>query len=191
MIRVTGGSLRGRVLHSLPGLATRPPLAQVRQAVFNILGPRVCGARFLDLYAGTGSYSIEAISRGAAFCTLVEKSPRALKVIRANLESTGCAGQAELIPGEVLATLDRLARAGRCFDVVAVAPPHDAGLLDPTLAGLDAGNLLAPGGTVFVQHYPGEPVCPAAGRLCRYRQTRYGSTLVSWFRTPGELASGQ
>lgn len=187
-MRITGGSLRGRVLKTLPGLATRPPLARVRQAVFNILGPAIDGARFLDLYAGTGSYSIEALSRGASRCTLVEKSRAALAVINANLESTGCAHQAEVLPGDVLAVLGWLARADRRFDLVAVAPPHDFGLLDPTLAALEAGDLLADGGTVFVQHYPGEPVSAAVGRLYRYRESRYGSILVSWFKTPAESA---
>lgn len=187
-MRVTGGSLRGRVLKTLPGLATRPPLARVRQAVFNILGPAVAGARFLDLYAGTGSYSIEALSRGASSSTLVERSRAALAVIHTNLENTGCTHQAEVLPGDVLAMLGRLSRAGRRFDLVAVAPPHDAGLLDPTLAALEAGNLLADGGTVFVQHYPGEPVSATVGRLHRYRESRYGSILVSWFKAQAEPA---
>jgi len=185
-VRITGGSLRGRILKTLPGLATRPPLARVRLGVFNILGPTIDGARFLDLYAGTGSYSIEALSRGASSCTLVERSRAALAVIQTNLERTGCAHQAEVLPGDVLAVLGRLSRAGRRFDLVAVAPPHNTGLLDPTLAALEAGDLLAEGGTVFVQHYPGEPVSPAVGRLHRYRESRYGSTLVSWFTAPTE-----
>lgn len=180
-MRVTGGRLCGRSLRTLPGLDTRPPLARVRQAVFNVLGTAVLGAHLLDLYAGTGSYSIEALSRGAARATLVERSPAALAVLRANLESTGCREWAEVIRGDVLAVLTRLGRERRSYDLVAVAPPHAAGLCGPTLQALDRGGLVAAGGVVWVQHQAGEPLAEDYGELARRRSSRYGSTLVSWF----------
>ena len=91
-MRVIAGTLRRRTLEAPAGLATRPTSDRLRETLFNVLAPRIEGARFLDLYAGSGAVGIEAVSRGAASVVLVERAEPALKVLRANLEKLGLRG---------------------------------------------------------------------------------------------------
>src|SRR5208337_4385191 len=88
-MRIIAGTLRSRTLQAPAGLATRPTSDRLRETLFNVLAPRVQGAAFLDLYAGSGAVGIEALSRGAAHVTFVERAPAALKVLRGNLERLG------------------------------------------------------------------------------------------------------
>jgi 16S rRNA (guanine(966)-N(2))-methyltransferase RsmD len=88
-MRIIAGSLRSRSLVAPPGLATRPTSDRLRETLFNVLTPRIEGAAFLDLYAGSGAVGMEALSRGAASVDFVEKAPAALKVLRGNLERLG------------------------------------------------------------------------------------------------------
>ncbi|MER3469301.1 MAG: 16S rRNA (guanine(966)-N(2))-methyltransferase RsmD, partial [Thermoflexus sp.] len=100
-MRVISGSAKGRRLKSLPGAGTRPIADRVKTALFDILGASVVGARVLDLFAGTGSVGIEALSRGAAEAVFVEKDPRAVRVLRENLQRTGLADRARVVRGDV------------------------------------------------------------------------------------------
>lgn len=93
-LRIIGGEFRGRVLRSPKGVQTRPLLGQAREAIFDILGPRVQGAEVWDLFAGTGATGIEALSRGAERVTFVEKARQAIDVLRENLEMLGEAASA-------------------------------------------------------------------------------------------------
>ncbi len=85
VVRIIAGSLRSRPLQAPPGLATRPTSDRLRETLFNVLAPRIQGAAFLDLYAGSGAVGIEALSRGAEHVAFVERAPAALSVLRANL----------------------------------------------------------------------------------------------------------
>ncbi|RJQ05970.1 MAG: 16S rRNA (guanine(966)-N(2))-methyltransferase RsmD [Bacillota bacterium] len=183
-MRVLGGQARGRRLKSVPGAGTRPPLARVRQALFNVLQPVVPGARWLDLFAGTGSYAIEALSRGADEAVLVELDPRAVGVIKENLTQTGLAHKATVIRGDVLRELPRLASQGRRFDVIGVAPPYFRGLAPRVLAALDETLVLEDDGLVFVQRHVNEDLPARTKSLSLIRDYRYGQTILSVYR-PG------
>src|SRR5438477_13216967 len=98
-MRVIAGSFRSRVLQAPAGLATRPSSDRLRETLFNVLAPRIEGARFLDLYAGSGAVGIEALSRGAAEVVFVERAASALKVLRANLERLGLTAGFRIVPG--------------------------------------------------------------------------------------------
>jgi 16S rRNA (guanine966-N2)-methyltransferase len=138
-VRVVAGSARGRRLTSPAGEGTRPTADRVREATFNALGSLgvVEGARVLDLFAGSGAMGIEALSRGAAWATFVDRDPRALAAVRANLDATGLGDRAEVVRAEAGRWLGG---AGR-FDLAVLDPPYAtddatwAGLLE----GLDAG----------------------------------------------------
>ena len=119
-MRVIAGSAKGRRLRSPRGRDTRPMASRAREALFSSLGDAVVGARVLDLFAGSGSLGIEALSRGAAAATFVEKAKPALDSLRANLDATGFAG--EVIAGDVGAVVARLDGA---FDLVFVDPPFE------------------------------------------------------------------
>jgi 16S rRNA (guanine966-N2)-methyltransferase len=139
-LRVIAGTHRGRRLEAPPGRDTRPTADRVREALFSILGS-VEGMRVLDLFAGSGALGIEALSRGAASATFVERDRRAADVIRANLEGLG--GQAEVVVRDALAWL-KAAPAGPGYDLVLLDPPYDsADRLARSLSGRLPGVLAA------------------------------------------------
>ena len=139
-MRVVAGKHRGRRLKAPPGQSTRPTADRVREALFSILGP-VDGFRVLDLFAGSGALGIEALSRGAATATFVERDRRAAEVIRANLDGLG--EHAEVIVREGVAWLEK-PPADTAFDLVLLDPPYDsADRLAASLSGALPGVLAA------------------------------------------------
>jgi 16S rRNA (guanine966-N2)-methyltransferase len=121
-IRVIGGKAGGRKLHSVPGDSTRPITDRVKEALFNIIAPDIGGASFLDLFAGTGSVGIEAISRGAVFVRFVDHHRNAIRTIHANLDLTGFEGQAEVWRVDAFKLLED--KPDRTFDYIYIAPPQ-------------------------------------------------------------------
>ncbi len=181
-MRVLGGQARGRRLKSVPGVGTRPPLARVRQALFNILQPVTAGSRWLDLFAGTGSYGIEAASRGAAEVVMVEVDPKAIGVIRDNVSAVGVDGSVTLVRGDALREVSRLAASGKRFDVIGVAPPYFRGLGPRALELIDQTGILAPDGLVYVQRHRTEQLPPRTSTLGLTKDYRYGETVLSFYR---------
>ncbi len=182
MLRVIAGTAKGRRLKSVPGEGTRPALAQVRAAVFNIAQSFVPESRFLDLFAGTGAYSIEALSRGARTATLVELDPEAVSVIRHNLRLCGFEGRSTIIHADVLRAVERLSRQGTLFDIIMVAPPYFRGLGPKTMEKIADLGLLDTGGLCFVQHHAKEEVKEEFGGLVISKRYAYGSNMLSLYR---------
>src|ERR1700752_4337725 len=116
-MRVMPGAFRSRTLQAPAGMATRPTSDRLRETLFNVLAPRIEGATFLDLYAGSGAVGIEALSRGAASVLFVERTPAAIKVLRANLAGLGLSEGYRIVAGSVGGYL-RNAEGGQRFDVV-------------------------------------------------------------------------
>lgn len=112
------------------GLATRPPLDHIKEALFNILGERVTGRRVLDLFAGSGSLGIEALSRGADFGVFVERSPAAVKTVKTNLERTKFTKQAFVMRGYALQALTRGVPPGGPFNLIFLDPPFRISVIE-------------------------------------------------------------
>ncbi|MGC8839356.1 MAG: 16S rRNA (guanine(966)-N(2))-methyltransferase RsmD [Anaerolineae bacterium] len=178
-MRVVGGKARGARLLSVPGEGTRPITDRVKTALFGVLGERVQGARVLDLFAGTGSVGIEALSRGAARVVFVDRSPRALRVLRENLRRTGLEEGARVVLGDAFRYL---ARTEEVFDLIYVAPPQYRGLWKQALLAIEESRALAPGGEVVVQIHPKEFEDPGLSRLRLVDQRKYGSTLLCFYQ---------
>ncbi len=123
-MRVIGGEFRSRRLASVPGLDTRPTPDRLRETLFNILAPRIEGAVFADLYAGTGAVGIEALSRGASRVIFVERGHAALEAIRENVRSLGAGARAEIRQGKVSALIDRVIDPLQPM-IVFLDPPYD------------------------------------------------------------------
>lgn len=185
-MRVVSGTAGGIPLLA-PKTDLRPTMDRVRGAIFDSLGEAVRGARVLDLFAGSGALGIEALSRGAAAATLVEKEPRAVETIRRNLEKTRLGGGATVHALDVFSFLHRLAAEGG-YDLILADPPYarregdrDFGaelLGDPALA-----RALAPGGWLVLEKRPGAKLSAPPGWE-RLRERRYGATEVVMFRLP-------
>lgn len=183
-MRVISGSARGRKLKSPKTSETRPIMDRVKTALFDILAPEILGMRVLDLFAGVGSVGIEALSRGAAAATFVERSPEAYRLVRENLAITGLSDRAEVLRTDAFAYLQQAAASGRRFDLIYVAPPQNEGLARQALAQLDSAPLTDPDGLVIVQIHPqerGELDNLPLTRLRRYDERKYGSTLLLFF----------
>ncbi|MFZ5798432.1 MAG: 16S rRNA (guanine(966)-N(2))-methyltransferase RsmD [Desulfobulbus sp.] len=183
-MRITGGSVRGRTLRGPKGTndTIRPTSDRVREALFSILGDRVRDARVLDLFAGTGSLGLEALSRGAASAVFIDRSPTALDLIRANLLHCGIT-RAELYRIDLTrpagySNLARRLAPGRQFDLVFLDPPYEKNLADLALKMVENTGLVAPGGLVVAEER-GKVILPdPVGSLRLLQHRRYGETSI-------------
>jgi len=177
-LRLTGGGARGRRLKAPRGHLVRPTADRVREALFDILGARVDGARFLDVYAGTGAVGCEALSRGAARAVFLERDRRSLELIEHNLMLGPWAGAAEILAGEARRSLQDLDRRMERFDVIFLDPPYDDPELDDVLAL--AARMLTPRGALVVEHRSSRAIeAPSDGPLLKLRSYRYGDTSLT------------
>lgn len=188
-MRIIAGTYRSRVLKAPSGLATRPSSDRLRETLFNVLAPRIQGASFLDLYAGSGAVGIEALSRGAAHVIFVERAPAALGILRANLQSLGIGGAVRVHAGGVGAFLRRGTVAGSQsvrHDVVFLDPPYDAaGEYESTLIllGGPAAQRLAEAALVVAEHRAKQPLSDRYGSLERCRLLEQGDAALSFYQT--------
>ncbi len=184
-MRVIAGQYRSRILTAPPGEATRPTSDRLRETLFNILALRVDGARFADLYAGTGAVGIEAISRGAAHVYFAENSPPALKSLRKNLSTLGIAGGYALEDRGVMPLLQQLAKKSTELNLVYIDPPYeDEEAYTQTLGFLGAHPaLLAPDAMVVAEHATKSKFQPAEryGVLTRTRGYKQGEASLSFY----------
>lgn len=179
-MRINTGRAKGRLLKPVPGSTTRPVTDRVKQAVFNILADDVRGSTWLDLFAGTGAVSIEALSRGALKATLIDVEPQAIRTIAGNLKATGLEASARVIRQDAFAYLRGPAQAA--YDFIYVAPPQFQGLWDRVVLALDANPAwLAGNGAVIAQIHPREFQELELKALELMDQRRYGSTLVCFY----------
>ncbi len=182
-MRIIGGSHRGRKLVDWEDGGIRPMRDFVRGALFNILADFVPGAAFLDLYAGTGSVGLEALSRGARSCTFVDASAEACAIVRRNLDALDLLSVGEVFEGDSLRLIDELARRGRRYGVVFVGPPYHRTLVPTTLTSLGGGQALAEDSVVVGEIHRTEKAGEAYGRLHLVDARRYGDNRLLFYRT--------
>ena len=181
-LRVIAGSARGMRLKAVPGQATRPIMDRVKEALFSIIGNEIRGARFLDLFAGTGSVGIEALSRGAAHAVFLDIDRAALGVIRANLAHTRLAGKATVLRRSAFKLLD--APPERDFDFIFIAPPQYRVMWLKTLRALDGNESWHNADClVIAQIDPREHDADAVFVNLRQVDSRvYGNTMLLFYR---------
>jgi 16S rRNA (guanine966-N2)-methyltransferase len=181
-MRVIAGSLKGRRLNAPTWEGLRPTSDKLRETLFNILAPRIGGARVLDGYAGTGALGIEAISRGAARVTFVERDRRAQGLIAENLAHCGVENGYAIIRATVARAIEELLTAPPDpFDVMLFDPPYDEA---PHAVMASAGDLLAPGGVLVLEHARRRAAPDRAGQLVRVRQVASGDSALSFYTCP-------
>ena len=179
MLRVIGGSVKGRKLKTPRGLESRPTSQRVREALFDILGADIEGASFLDLFAGTGAVGIEAISRGAENVVLVERDRQVCKLIRENLIRCNFSHQAHVWAKDARTALD--SDRFRPFDIIFIDPPYDTNLAGACLARLD--RMPEKVQTVVVEQENNLKQTETAffpRHLRHIRDYRYGRTVLSF-----------
>ena len=175
-LRVVGGEARGRRLKTPKGI--RPTQGIVKEAIFNLVGPAIDGVNVLDLFAGSGALGIEALSRGAAAVTFVDREPRGLAIQRQNLDALDLKARANVVRGDVVRWLESSPEQIKQAGFVFMDPPYEDPVLDRALKAIDRE---VTGATVVVEHSRRQEL-PALARLQVDRQRRYGDTIVSVLR---------
>lgn len=146
------------------------------------LTPWLPDAAVLDLFAGAGGVGLEALSRGAAQATFVERDAAAVAALRRNLAALGLEGTARVLAQDALRAIERLQGEGRAFSIIFLDPPYETDLAARALAALDAGGVAAPGAVVVAQHRSKQPLPAEFGALRAYRRRRFGETTLTFFR---------
>ena len=180
-MRVIAGTAKGRKLKTVPGDTTRPITDRTKEALFSILGNWIIEARVLDLFGGTGAVGIEALSRGAAHVTFVEKSHAAVRVIQENLQATRLAERALVRRGDAFKFSTQ--PPPQPFDLIYVAPPQYQQMWARAVQAIDEQleEWLLPDGAVIAQIHPIEYEALKLQNLILYDERKYGSTLLCFY----------
>jgi 16S rRNA (guanine966-N2)-methyltransferase len=191
-MRIIAGTFRSRTLEAPAGMATRPTSDRLRETLFNVLAPRIAGARFLDLYAGSGAVGLEALSRGATQVDFVERAEPALLVLRGNLARLGVTAGFRIHGAGVGAALRKM-KAGSAFDVVFLDPPYEAAEeYEKTLRQLGGASpgLLTSNAVVVAEHRKKDRLGERFGALKRYRVLEQGDAGLSFYAAGADAEDG-
>jgi 16S rRNA (guanine966-N2)-methyltransferase len=180
-MRVIAGIYKGRRLKTLEGLSVRPTSDRLRETLFNILTPRIEGASFADICAGSGAIGIEALSRGARHVTFIESSLKAARIISENLRNCGISEDYRVINRDALRALKNLASEDARFDIIYFDPPYNSEIYTPVMWLIAKRDLLAEDGVLIVEHRRQTPLLPNYDRLRPYRQVTQGESILTFF----------
>jgi len=181
-MRVISGDAKGRPLLFPQKSKARPTSSRIREAIFDILSP-LKGKTFLDVFAGSGSIGIEALSHGAAYAAFIEQDAVHCDYIRKNLSRCGFAGNFEILNREMKRAVPTLQKKGMRFDILFADPPYEAGLVEETWTHLADGKLCAADGLIIFQHSVREEPDWELGRaVTLLDQRKYGDTLLTFLQ---------
>ena len=178
-MRIISGVVGGRKLRTLAGLNTRPTSDKVKGAIFSVLGPKVRGARVLDLFAGSGALALEALSRGAEFALAVDKSGEACEIIKANSRELGLLEKMRISCGDGLTCLKGLTEQ---FDLMFLDPPYRQELASKCLEILSSGNYLSNNGVIILETSREEEIPVEIGKISLRKRSSYGDTVIWYFQ---------
>lgn len=184
-MRVIAGKYRSRNLQSLPGLDTRPTYDRLKETLFNVLAAAgmLEGKIFVDLFAGTGSIGIEALSRGASRVFFAESGKKPAQVIRANLLALGIGGEAEVYEGKAVEALRALSDSGVQADVVFLDPPYKLqGAYSQVQRVVGELAIVALGGVLVAEHEKRFDPGDGEGGLVRFRRLEQGESALSFYK---------
>lgn len=180
-MRIIAGTARGRKIRSPKGDHIRPVLDKVKEAIFNILY-NIADLEVLDVFAGTGSIGLEAISRGAEGAVFIDKDREAISIIRENIRICGFEDSCKVIPKHANVALKILSKEGAKFDIIFVDPPYLKDLVVPTINLISEFDLLKKDGLIISEHHPKEELTNLCSGLEVTDERKYGQTLVSFVR---------
>ena len=183
-MRVIAGLAKGKELR-FPKLSKdkrlRPLTGRAKEALFNILAGKNPGARFLDLFAGTGSVGIEALSRGANLAIFVELDRKTVRTLRENLALTGFSDRAEVYCLDVIKALKVIDKAKGKFDIVFIGAPYGSPALEETLKAIAVTEIIDRDGVIVAEHSIRDKISDSYGKLIKSRDYEYGDTVLSFY----------
>ena len=178
-LRVIAGELKGRKLRTVRGMKTRPTANRTREAIFNIMAPLIAGARVLDLFAGTGAYGIEALSRGAAAAVFVDIDIDSIAVLHANVKMLTLESKTKIIRWDLTQNLNCLQSLPKTFNLVFMDPPYHKNMIEPTLLNLCRSRSMTADARIIVEHSRREPLVTDKLPVEYADRRKYGKTLVT------------
>ncbi|NLI70722.1 MAG: 16S rRNA (guanine(966)-N(2))-methyltransferase RsmD [Firmicutes bacterium] len=179
-MRIIGGSCRGIRIKAPRRKEVRPTPDMVREALFDILGERVRGQNFVDIFAGSGAVGIEALSRGAKSCTFIENNFMCVKIIIENLKNAGLDSRASILRTDVLAAIKVISKKKGDMPFVYLDPPYNSNLIPKVLNAISSSNPLPPGGMVIVEHHKRKNIY--AENWVMIDRKYYGDTALSFLK---------
>lgn len=181
-MRVIAGKAKGRILIAPKGMETRPITAKIKEALFNIWQTQILNANFLDLFSGSGSIGIEAISRGAKNVVFVEKSRKAIEVIKKNILSCNFSSGYEIYQDDVFRRIKWLQKNGYGFDIIYLDPPFTIGeIFLPVMKALSDTSLITHNGIVAIRTKKEMELPDMIGNLRKFKLKHYGISCVHFF----------
>jgi 16S rRNA (guanine966-N2)-methyltransferase len=188
-MKISGGLAKGRriatkgLLSKKPeGEELRPTSSKVREAVFDIIKEKIKGATFVDLYAGTGTVGLEALSRGAKKAIFVEQNDLRFKAIRRNADKFGFKEKALVVRGSVYEFLKKSSAANESFDIFFLDPPYHSEEINKVLPLIGEKGLLSENGIVILEHFFKKKMPETSDKLKMSRSYRYGDTMLTLYR---------
>lgn len=189
-MRIIAGDARGKVIDAPKGMDTRPVTDKIRQALFNIWQFRIPGSSFLDLFSGSGSMGLEALSRHAKHVVMVEKGKEAADVIRKNLKACHFEGRdAEVKQEDVFLAIQQLQNRHETFDLIYLDPPYTVDeIFHPVMEALGDAALLNKDGEVVIRTHKGKSMNEQYGNLHKYREKTWGISTAHFYRPASKEA---
>ncbi|MFH1665360.1 MAG: 16S rRNA (guanine(966)-N(2))-methyltransferase RsmD, partial [Candidatus Omnitrophota bacterium] len=181
LMRIIGGQFRGRKLKQPEPGTVRPTMDRIREAVFNIIAAKVPDSRVLDIFAGSGAYGLEALSRGAKEAVFIEKDARCVGIINENIRSLGIEGYVRVMEGDAFETLKLLNAGKERYNIIFSDPPYNKELSKKILIIVNQYDILKHFGFIIVEHHRDEDIPETEGGLSLYCQKTYGETAISVF----------
>jgi 16S rRNA (guanine(966)-N(2))-methyltransferase RsmD len=181
-MRIIGGEYKSRLIQMPKGVEIRPTQDRVREAIFNILGD-VNDKKVLDIFAGSGAFGLEAISRGAAYVSFIDVSSKCTGTIRQNLDSLAIEDyQYDIYRGNAFAVLPRLEKEGSVFDLVFLDPPYYKEMAKKCLICLDCYDILSPNALIVAEHFRKDSLEAEFEVIGLEKERAYGDTVITIFR---------
>jgi 16S rRNA (guanine966-N2)-methyltransferase len=181
-MRVISGTCKGRPLKAVPGMTTRPTTDKVKESLFNIVGPYFEGGAVLDLFSGSGSLGLEALSRGMEKGVFVDKDSKAIQIIKTNISACKFENQAEVHRSDALRSLKALGKRKAQFDLIFMDPPYKIATMIPAIIEeIESAELLAEDGMIICEHGEELTLPEKIGDFTKFRVEKYGITAVSFF----------
>ena len=182
-MRVIAGSVKGRRLKAPAGLHTRPVTDMIKEALFNVWGPDIYDAAVLDLFAGSGSVGIEALSRGACKVIFVDNDINAIKIIKENLGNCDFTTGFDILCNDVFKSIDLLSRHGQKFDYIYVDPPFsNPKIFNEIMYVLGNTDILEEDGILVIRAQKQKEMAETFEKLAKYRLSKYGESNLHYYR---------
>lgn len=180
-MRIIAGDAKNKRIKSQKGHMVRPTMARIKEALFNIIKPYISDASFLDLYSGTGSIALEALSRGAKRAIMIEKNNDALKIIIQNVNSMGFEDRCRAYRNEADRAIEILEKKREKFDIIFMDPPYTQEFCEKSIKKVESTDILKKDGILIAEHHLHERLPEEIGELKKVDERDYGGKVLSFY----------